>query len=83
MATLDFPQHDGYKDGKDEQSISLHTASEEGKVDMVKMLLDWGTDINFQNASSETLLHKAADYKKVEVVRLLIKWGAEVDLHSH
>jgi ankyrin repeat protein len=45
-ATLDLAQHDSHEDGEDEQSISLHTACEDGKVDVVTMLLDRGTDIN-------------------------------------
>jgi ankyrin repeat protein len=50
-----------------------------GKIDVVKLLPEWGEDINSCNASNEIPLDRAAAKGLVDVVRLLIERGAEVD----
>ncbi len=81
--TLDVARHDAHEDGQDEETISLHTASSEGKVDVVKTLLDQDADINSRNASYNTPLHIAAFNGNIEVTRLLIERGAEVDSRNY
>ncbi|KAH8980600.1 ankyrin repeat-containing domain protein [Lactarius hatsudake] len=62
----------------DEQR-SLYTASQNGELDIVRSLLDRGTDINERSTFRATALDVASRYGKVEVVKLLIECGADVD----
>src|SRR5207245_9851476 len=49
-----------------------------GHADLVKVLLDRGTDVNARNASGSTPLHDAALKGQTEVVRVLLEHGADV-----
>ncbi|KAH9981713.1 ankyrin repeat-containing domain protein, partial [Russula compacta] len=75
--SLNTDEPDAEEDEKNEGKLSLHTASQEGEVDIVKMLLDQGADINAQNPDYDTPLGLAAAKGNLEVVRLLIDRGAE------
>ena len=77
--TLDTVQYDARKDGQDEAKICLHGAVAEGNVDTLKLLFEWGEDINARNVSNQTPLHIAAAKGNVGVVCVLIELGAEVD----
>jgi ankyrin repeat protein len=60
------------EDGKDKERSSLHTASYEGKVKVVKLLLDQGADINSREWN-KTPLHVAAreGHLTVNITRFL------------
>ena len=74
--TLDAAEYGADEDGE----ASLHAAAEEGNVDIVKSLLERGTDVCIRNDHDRTPLNLAAMKGNLEVVRLLIEWGAaEVD----
>jgi len=77
--TLDTAQGGADENGTDKEMATLHTAVEEGNIDVVKSLLERGADINSLNGDDKTPLAIAAYKGSVEVVRLLIERGAEVD----
>lgn len=58
--------------------MSLHTASEHGRLDVIRSLLDRGADINTRNKWHETPLLVASSSGKLDVARLLIDRGADV-----
>ncbi|KAH9054003.1 ankyrin repeat-containing domain protein [Lactarius deliciosus] len=57
----------------------LYTASQNGQLDIVRSLLERGTDVNERSIFRATALHAASSYGKVEVVKLLVQWDADVD----
>ncbi|KAH9027683.1 ankyrin repeat-containing domain protein [Lactarius hengduanensis] len=58
---------------------SLYTASQNGQLDIVRSLLDRGSDINKKSTFRATPLDAASRYGKLEVAKLLIERGADVD----
>jgi uncharacterized protein len=53
----------------------------DGKVDMAKLLIEKGAEINFAGKTlKETALHKAVIYNRIEVVKLLIEKKAKLSL---
>ena len=60
----------------------LILASANGKNDIVKMAIDKGADINFQDQSGYTALHFCALNKNVELTDMLIDNGANVDVRD-
>uniref|UniRef100_UPI00358EECE8 caskin-1-like n=1 Tax=Myxine glutinosa TaxID=7769 RepID=UPI00358EECE8 len=59
----------------------LHLAAKNGHVDIIRMLILAGIDINRQTRFG-TALHEAALYGKTEVVRLLIESGVNVHIRN-
>ncbi|KAH9022306.1 ankyrin repeat-containing domain protein [Lactarius pseudohatsudake] len=57
----------------------LYTASKNGQLDIVRSLLERGTDINERSTFRATALHAASGCGEVEVAKLLIERGADVD----
>jgi len=57
----------------------LHFAVKNVDIEIVKMLLDRGADVDAINPSSVTPLHIAVGSKKVEIVELLLNHGACVN----
>ncbi|KAI9455695.1 ankyrin repeat-containing domain protein [Lactarius psammicola] len=55
---------------------SLHIASENGQLDIVRSLLDRGSDVNETDSYRGTALHVASEKGKLEVAKLLIERGA-------
>jgi ankyrin repeat protein len=65
--------------------IPLVEASGHGHTKIVKMLIDYGADVNLSDNSdldSNTPLTSAACYGKIDVVRLLLDSGADPNLAS-
>lgn len=54
----------------------LHVAAEEGRLDVVKFLLQNGSDVQILNKKGQTALHKTSDPKIVEV---LVKAGIDIN----
>jgi ankyrin repeat protein len=50
-----------------------------GHVEVVRVLLENGADVQLGNSLQETALHEAASNGHLEVCRLLLNWGANVD----
>ena len=62
---------------------ALHYATRYNRIDVVKLLLREGADVNKQNYDyKDTPLHYAAQYNKTEVARLLIQNGADVNIRN-
>jgi len=57
----------------------LHLASELGRVEIARLLLDHGADVNNRRGAAQMPLHFAAMHGHVEIVRLLIDRGADIN----
>ena len=60
-------------------SLSLYSASENGHVDVVRSLLDRGSDVDERNSLRTTALAAASMNGHLDVATLLIERGADVD----
>jgi ankyrin repeat protein len=58
-------------------------AARDGEVEIAKMLLDAGADVNVQNEYGWTPLHEAAESGRVEIARMLIGAGARKDISTN
>jgi tetratricopeptide (TPR) repeat protein len=56
----------------------LAYAAAQGKIEIVRLLLDQGADPNARGESGRTPLHRAAESGQPEIARLLIEHGADV-----
>jgi ankyrin repeat protein len=54
-------------------------AAANGRVEVVRVLLEGGVNVERINANQRTALHKAAFFGHLEVCRLLLDWEAKVD----
>ena len=70
---------------KEIQSTPLHFAAHRGYLDIVKLLLDAGANVNAKegNYSKSTTLHWAAKEGHLQVVRLLVESGAKIDVKDN
>ena len=59
--------------------IALHYAAQDGHVDVAKVLIRNGADVNAKDSDGETALHMAAEDGHVDVVKVLIQNGADVN----
>ena len=57
----------------------LHVAIKEGKIDVVKDLLEKKVDLHEKNRSFNPPLHAAIRLKNFEIVKILIEYGADVN----
>ena len=60
-----------------EARTPLHKAVCGGHIDIVRLLVENGAEVNARDGNDETPLHKAAERGYIEVVRLLVENGAE------
>ena len=57
----------------------FHIACKKGNLEMIKLLIEKGIDLNTQNDSGNTSLHYACNKGNLEIVKLLIK--KKVNIH--
>ncbi len=57
----------------------LHEAAYTGNIEMAKLLIEHGAEINIADKDGKTPLHEAAGRGKLEVAKLLIEHGADVN----
>ena len=72
---LTRPETDPNKSGMSKPP--LHCAAEKGRVDIVKLLLEHGADINAADGSGYLALHAAAANNQAQVISLLLQAGAD------
>jgi ankyrin repeat protein len=76
LATLEWPDAETFIQG----STALHYAANDGKVRLVKKLIELGADVNAANACwYRSVLAWAANNARVEVIELLLAHGAKPD----
>ncbi|KAI0292992.1 hypothetical protein B0F90DRAFT_1822487 [Multifurca ochricompacta] len=63
-------------------SAPLYTASMQNCVNVAKVLLKYGADVNVRGSAEWTLLHETANKGHLEISQLLIKSGADVNAKS-
>ena len=70
---------------KEIKSTPLHFAAHRGYLNIVKLLLDAGADVNAQegNYSQSTALHWAATGGHLEVTKLLVENGANLEIKDN
>ena len=61
------------------RSTQLIHAAANGRVEVVRVLLEGGANVERVNAYQRTALYIAASHGHLEVCRLLLDWGAKVD----
>ena len=54
-------------------------AAKYGHVDVVRVLLEGGANVDRADADGQTALHCAALFEHLDVCRLFLDWGAKVD----
>jgi ankyrin repeat protein len=64
------------------RATALHVASEDGRVLIVKELLELGANVNILNASDKSALLKASMYGRLETCKLLVEAGADLNLKN-
>ena len=68
----------------DETSLHYAVKSRYGSVDVIKLLVDSGADINSRNRRGGTPLHYAARYSsKDDIFQLLVSKGADADIKNN
>lgn len=65
------------------QGTAIIFASANDRLDIVKLLIKYGANVNASNCYGNTSLHEAARLGYVEVIRLLIECGADVKAQNH
>ena len=67
------------------QTTPLHVAAHRGYLDIVRLLVDAGADVNAKegNYSKSTPLHWAAKEGNLQVVKLLVESGAELNIKDN
>ena len=60
-----------------DNATPLHLASQSGKVDVARMLIERGADLTAQSKDGETALHLASRTGKVDIAHMLIERGVD------
>lgn len=76
----DEDDDDDDEENDDDEKNALHYACEKGNADVVRVLLDYGMDINAHVGDSPTPLYLALDTGRSEVALLLIRKGADINI---
>jgi ankyrin repeat protein len=62
--------------------LPLAAASSQGHLDIVKLLIKFGVNINLQEDNGNTALFNATKNKKIEIVKYLLSIGADVNIKN-
>lgn len=65
------------------ESTALYYAVISGDIEMVRLLINYGANVNFERFAGDTLLHLACRRNFKEIPKLLIDAGANVNAKSH
>lgn len=77
---IDFMSNDFWDSGK---IFPLYVAVDNGNPEIIRMLIDAGSDVNNNETLSGTSLHHAVRNDNVEVARMLIEAGEDVQLPNY
>ncbi|KAL5268778.1 hypothetical protein ACHWQZ_G002584 [Mnemiopsis leidyi] len=61
----------------------LHWSCKLGRLDMAKILLEAGSEVNQKSNSGHTPLHLAAQTGKSDLIELILRYGADKDVRDH
>jgi ankyrin repeat protein len=61
---------------------ALHSAAAAGRIDIARLLIDRGADVNAAHQDQFTALHAAASTGQLELATLLLDRGAEINARS-
>ena len=64
----------------DDKSYEMILESYDNRINVVRLLLDTGADINAQDTDGNTALTNASHRGNIEIVRLLLDRGADVNI---
>ena len=64
----------------EDYSTSLHIATKENAINLVRLLIEKGAHVNSKNILSCTPLHVAAEYARPAMVEFLLANGADVEI---
>lgn len=73
---------DTMRNDADDPRAPLHVAVEELYIDVVKLLLYYGADVNTEDGDGSTPIHYAMRIGGVEMARLLMSYGADTNLNG-
>jgi ankyrin repeat protein len=80
LARLEWPGPDHKGQPFVQGSTGLHYAANDGKLELVRKLIEYGADVNASNARwFRSVLSWAANNARIETIRLLIAHGARPD----
>jgi ankyrin repeat protein len=74
-----FDTNDNCTDDDERRNTPLIYAAWYGHVELVRVLLEGGANVDRADVDQNTALHVAAQYGHLDVCRLLLDWGAKVD----
>jgi hypothetical protein len=80
MKSIDVEARRG---GEEDGWTCLMTAALHGHLDICRLLIDKGAQVNAKDRNGCTPLHWAAERGHIEIVRLLCDHGADVDARNH
>ncbi len=60
----------------------LYSAARLGKIEIARMLIDAGADVNIQNEEEDTPLHIATRWCNIKTIKLLLDSGADVNIKN-
>jgi ankyrin repeat protein len=64
----------------EEKNKRLIKAAEKGRLDIIKLLIEYEVDINVKDENGDSILMIASLYNHLEIAELLIKMGANVNI---
>jgi ankyrin repeat protein len=80
LARLEWPGPDSKGEPFVKGSTALHYAANDGKVALVRKLIEYGADVNASNACwFRSVLSWAANNARIETIKMLLAHGARPD----
>ncbi|ANB51026.1 hypothetical protein [Powai lake megavirus] len=74
----------GFKPNINQTNICLMEAIKKRNEKIIKLLIEYGCNVNYTNFPGENCLYVAIDYQcDISIIELLIKHGANINHHSH
>ncbi len=64
------------------QAPALQAAASHGHIDVMRLLVERGADVNRRGPEGDTALHAAASFGTIEAARWLLDHGADVDARN-